>query len=321
MSAKKTKKMSTGTKTKFKQPTKRSATIDTFQSGEGFIDERCFYYNKEQNVDESHIVRILSLDPEHAPTLNKVTCVKQITKDGALEDGNFAIPYSDECSEILDDAGHPMGDYKPKSSWLIPVFVFAKCNTKGQVVDLINELRYVEFGPGLSSDLRKMSEDVVKGTDFEAIPNYWVRIRTIKGTTAKYPKNYEIMPVTKIPKGSIIKTDLVLSNEEDLITALDEVFENAWTEKVEPEIDELIEHINGVVSTLTDPEAVKKQFKFKGEGPKEETTTRKRPTVGLRNRPTADPDEPEEVEEPEETEEPTEGKSRFSSLRKGGSRF
>lgn len=244
----------------FKQRKQASTVLAGVSTGYAKDPLELTYGKEDLDIDESFVIRILSLDEQDAPLQRKRSCKCAYIKDN-VEVNEYAFDVAEPkdkalLDSIYDDDDVAMADCPPKDMWIIPVLVLYKTNKSGKKVgDDINEVRYVKFGPGLAKGLKKMSENEEDGVAFDTIPYYNVRLKVVK-KDAKSPKNYEIKPVVKSydAKGKFV--DDPYFGEEDLEAALGpnlmEIIDEQW--------DTVQEAIKKLVDEESKPENIKKRF-------------------------------------------------------------
>lgn len=104
-------------------------------------------------------------------------------------------------SELIDSSGTPLNECKTTYLYRLPVWVYRRRATdKDGVVktEEINELKYIEFGPGLAKSLEKLEEFQDGMGEFNqetGRPDYDVRLKVVPGQNDAIPKNYEFEPV------------------------------------------------------------------------------------------------------------------------------
>jgi len=287
----------------FKQRKQASTVLAGVSTGYAKDPLELTYGKEDLDIDESFVIRILSLDEQDAPLQRKRSCKCAYIKDGVeINEYSFDVAEPKDkalLETIYDDDDVAMADCPSKDMWIIPVLVMYKTNKSGKKVgDDINEVRYVKFGPGLAKGLKKMSENEEDGFNFDTIPFYDVRLKVVK-KDSKSPKNYEVKPVVKSydAKGKFV--DDPHFGEEDLEAALGpdlmSVIDEQW--------DTVQEAIQKLIDEESKPDNIKKRFLHYRKKKSDGGATSER-SSGMKRSLKDTEEEPEENTENENEDEP-----------------
>lgn len=249
---------------KFKVPTSRAqvsrSNSDPLQYELSSMDAK---------AKESLLCRIvsLSIDEGHVLEVPVCRCTRRFQKkDGTI--GTFAntdayLPANEEdAAAILDDDGVPLGSREERTKWLVPVWAYGRENHSFQIVEPINQLRFIEVGWQVWKAINQtLAEDRQGIWNFDVVPNYDIRICREIGDNGK-PK-YEVYPAQKI---SVIGGAKMQDNLRNFPTCPDE---DVWDfilgeEEAEKEfwgkIDDLLDRMKARRAALQTPRNVKLQF-------------------------------------------------------------
>ena len=112
----------------------------------------------------------------------------------------------EQMNGMVDNYGVPINDCKKTFLYRLPIWVFGitTFDEKGKAkYEEVNEVKYVEFGPGLSQSLDKMEKLQGGACSFDestGLPHYDVRLSIVPGPSKVISKNYAFEPVTLDPK-------------------------------------------------------------------------------------------------------------------------
>jgi hypothetical protein len=237
-------------------PSKRSTLLDDIPQSSSFKkDPLAIDYQGSLKQGESYVMRILSFAQGEATETPARKCYRAFKdKDGNVKgykDRVVADPGHPANQSIQDDNGVKLSDCDVAKIFRTPSILLYKCDKENNVVEEINELRYVEYTAGIAKQLKELQDDIEDGLGFEAIPDYDIRLKIVDNNGIK---NYEIKPVRKI------KTDSGTVNCDRFGKPLAEAVGDEFMEYLGENMPGMIEHLAQLQADEMNPDNVKKNF-------------------------------------------------------------
>lgn len=298
-------------------PQKRSTLLDDIPQS-GFKKDALMADYSTLKKDESIVFRILTFEDGEATQTPARKCYKAYKdKEGNVKGWKDRVvpdpghPYN---QQILDDNGVKLGDCDNAKIYRTPVIYLYRCDTQGNIVEEVNEVRYLEYTAGVAKQFKELQDDVDDGLGFEAIPDYDTRLKIVDNNGIK---NYEIKAVRKVKNGN------KMENCSHFGVGLEEAVGDEFMAYVVDSMPALLEHMQTLQHNELQPDAVKEHFlRYREDKPKEGNKS-----GGAPNRPnmpstpsrnTASDDESETGSEEESPAEPKAAapvKGRFPALK------
>lgn len=285
------------------------------------------YSGQKSNISigESIVFAIVALDEENSIHYKCVNAAKNWRdRESNVKTGHFDVILPDDVDiarTILDDEGVPLSNLQTKNFMRVPIMYICKLNSNGKVIDFDPQLKYITLKPGVLSQLKKMSENKIDGSDFDAIPDYLVRLSMIKAKNADFKHDYEIA----MHRGEIVEGKKVIYpanyREDDFFAMLDKIDAvDYFTEN----IDAFLEAMHESFAKISDPDLIRNNFGKMEVGDSKSNAIAEKPRLGSDRRKaseTVEEDENDGVDVEEATREieeaqPATRTSRFANLSK-----
>lgn len=277
------------------------------------------------SLGESVVFAIVALDEENSIHYKCVNAAKnwRDNKENCVKTGHFDVILPDDLDiarTILDDEGVPLSNLQTKNFMRVPIMYICKLSSQGKVIDFDPQLKYITLKPGVLSQLKKMSEDKVDGSDFDAIPDYLVRLSLVEPKNKSFKHDYTL----SMHRGEIMegKKSIFPANyrEEDFFAMLDKIDAvDYFTEN----IDAFLEAMHENFAKISDPDLIRNNFGKMEVGESKSNAIAEKPRLGSDRRKTVEPEEEEndgvDVEEATreiEEAQPATRTSRFANLSK-----
>lgn len=231
------------------------------------VDEYEFVYGLRKKEDspgldsgESVVFNILSVSDDE---VSKVWCRKALVQYANGETFIKAIPTPkpEELGDMVDDGGNLVAECKASVLYRFPVWVRYILDEKDTVVEEVNELKWINIGPGIHKDMLKIMASWNDDTEVDegCVPPYSFKLTNMGKNKAKDEISpYVISAFKKMRVGGKGKDDEFFGLEladfpDDVLAKIGE----GW--------DDLIAHLAEKHEAEIELDAVRSNFRYARE--------------------------------------------------------